>query len=78
MWGETMSERYQIICPDCRVALPQKDVPKICPTCNQDITNSYEILFRPAAQGKVAKIIAVILLAAFAVLLFISLVTTYF
>jgi hypothetical protein len=73
-----MSERYQIICPDCRTVLPQKEAAKICPTCNQDITNSYEILFRPAAQGKIAKIIAIVLLFAFAALLLISLATTYF
>jgi hypothetical protein len=78
MWGEPMSERYQIICPDCRTVLAQKDAPKICPTCNQDITNSYEILFRPSAQGRIAKIIAILLLVAFATLLVISLATTYF
>jgi hypothetical protein len=71
-----MSERYQIICPDCRVVLSQKDTPKVCPQCHQDITDSYEILFRPSAQGRVAKRIALIILAAFAVILIAALVST--
>ncbi len=75
-----MSERYQIICPECRTELNTHDSTspaKICPTCKRDITDSFEILFRPSAQSTVPKWIALAILVGLGLIIVAAAVSAY-
>jgi uncharacterized paraquat-inducible protein A len=70
------SAPYQIICPHCGQSM---DVPKtmpespmICPSCNQTISDDYEISYRPSKKSKTFRIVAWSMLIIFGLLILLA------
>ena len=77
--GDLAMNRYSIICPDCRTQLTNtSESEKICPTCNKDVSNSYEIFFQPGSQNPLARKAAIGILFAFMVVIIIMIIATFF
>jgi len=75
-----MSERYRIICPECRTEQSSRDAQnavRICPTCKKDITDSYEILFQPSGQNALQRRIAIFILLVLTAIIVVALASTY-
>jgi ribosomal protein L37AE/L43A len=75
-----MTEPYRIICPVCGTELGTDRTQgpiRTCPRCNADVSDSYEILYQPAARHPWAKKIAMVIIIGFAAILLLAVLSLY-
>jgi uncharacterized paraquat-inducible protein A len=73
-----VSNLYQIICPHCGKTMDfpesEPETPVTCPSCNQAITDDYEVRYRPSRKSKPFRMIAMGILIILGLLIVLALI----